>query len=83
MTEGGATASTGAPIDAGTSGEAEVLPLASPDDPPAPDADAATLRALVEAQRAELERQHEQLDALRAQLREQTTLAAQLPAPPE
>ena len=31
MTEGGATASTGAPIDAGTSGEAEVLPLASPD----------------------------------------------------
>ena len=80
MTEGGATASTGAPIDAGTSGEAEVLPLASPDDPPAPDADAATLRALVEAQRAELERQHEQLGAARAQLREQTALAAQLPA---
>ena len=80
MTEGGATASTGAPIDAGTSGEAEVLPLASPDDPPAPGADAATLRALVEAQRAELERQHEQLGAARAQLREQTALAAQLPA---
>ena len=80
MTEGGATRkpSTGAPIDAGTSGasEAEVLPLASPDDPPAPDADAAALRALVDAQRAELERQHEQLDALRAQLREQTALAA-------
>ena len=36
MTEGGAqTASTGAPIDAGTSGAADVLPLASPDDPPA------------------------------------------------
>ena len=52
MTEGATaqTASTGAPIDAGTSGasEADVLPLASPDDPPAPDVPA-SMGAPVEA----------------------------------